>query len=112
MKAKVVGYWTATALISLETLTGRITDLVHGGIMLVSGRRVVDVVTQLGYTVYVLTILGVWELLGVIALLVPGFALLKEWAYAGIFFELTGAAASHAAVGNWSLIPAPADPNC
>jgi hypothetical protein len=107
VKGKVIGYWMATALISLETFVGGLTDLVHGGTMLVSGPRVVDVVTQLGYPAYVLTILGVWKLLGAITLLVPGFARLKEWAYAGIFFELTGAAASHAARGNWNLLLAP-----
>jgi hypothetical protein len=55
---------------------------------------------QLGYPVYLLTILGVWKLLGAIALLVPRFPRLKEWAYAGIFFEMTGAAASWALCGD------------
>jgi len=75
--------------------------------MLVSGPLVVDVVTHLGYPVYVLTILGCWKLLGGVALLVPRFPHLKEWAYAGIFFELTGAAASHAARGDWRELTAP-----
>jgi hypothetical protein len=55
----------------------------------------------LGYPPYFVTILGVWKVLGVIAILVPRFPRLKEWAYAGIFFDLTGAAASCAAVGGY-----------
>ena len=49
---------------------------------------------QLGYPMYFFAILGVWKVLGAIAILVPRFPRLKEWAYAGIFFDLTGAAAS------------------
>jgi uncharacterized membrane protein YphA (DoxX/SURF4 family) len=93
-RLKLIGYWVTTAAIALETLAGGVTDLVHGGTNLVSGQPVVQIVTHEGYPVYVLTILGVWKLLGGITLLVPGFPRLKEWAYAGIFFELTGALAS------------------
>jgi len=96
-----------TTLIALETLAGGVTDLVHGRTMLVSGPLVVDVVMHLGYPVYLLAILGVWKVLGGITLLLPRFPRLKEWAYAGIFFELTGAAASHAARGNRSELTAP-----
>jgi uncharacterized membrane protein YphA (DoxX/SURF4 family) len=107
MKAKNIAYWATTTFIALETLAGGVTDLMHGRTMLVSGPPVVDVLTHLGYPVYLLTILGVWKFLGGITLLVPRFPLLKEWAYAGIFFELTGAAASQAARGNWSELTAP-----
>ena len=55
---------------------------------------VADIVTHLGYPLYFLRIIGVWKLLGGIVLLIPGYPRLKEWAYAGIFFELSGAAAS------------------
>lgn len=55
-------------------------------------------IVQLGYPVYILSLLGIWKLLGVIALLIPKFPLVKEWAYAGIFFLLTGALFSHIAV--------------
>jgi hypothetical protein len=58
-------------------------------------------VNILHYPSYFVTILGVWKVLGVIAILVPRFPRLKEWAYAGIFFDLTGAAASCAAVGGY-----------
>lgn len=95
MKAKIISYWAATTLIALETLAGGVTDLAHGGALVVGGTPVVDVVTRLGYPVYVLTILGIWKILGAIVLVVPGLLRLKEWAYAGIIFELTGAAASH-----------------
>ena len=54
----------------------------------------------LGYPIYFLTILGVWKLLGVIAILVPKFPLVKEWAYAGFFFSMTGAIFSHIGAGS------------
>jgi hypothetical protein len=92
---KSIGYWVATTLIVLETFVGGITDLVHGGTELVAGPPVAGVVTHLGYPVYVLSILGVWKLLGAIVIAAPGLPRLKEWAYAGVVFELTGAAASY-----------------
>ena len=57
-------------------------------------------ITHLGYPIYFLTILGVWKILGVVALLIPKFPLLKEWAYAGFFFAMSGAIFSHVAVGD------------
>jgi uncharacterized membrane protein YphA (DoxX/SURF4 family) len=57
-------------------------------------------ITHLGYPIYFLTILGFWKILGVVALLIPRFALLKEWAYAGFFFVMSGAICSHIAVGD------------
>ena len=57
----------------------------------------------LGYPLYFFPILGFWKILGAIAILVPRFPRLKEWAYAGIFFDLTGAAASNAAVGGYGV---------
>src|SRR5215472_7578850 len=57
-------------------------------------------ITHLGYPIYFLTILGVWKTLGVVAVLIPKFPLLKEWAYAGFFFAMSGAAFSHIAVGD------------
>jgi uncharacterized membrane protein YphA (DoxX/SURF4 family) len=55
----------------------------------------IDDIAHLGYPAYMLTLLGIWKLLGVVALLIPKFPLLKEWAYAGIFFTVTGALYSH-----------------
>jgi hypothetical protein len=72
MKAKLIIYWVATTLIGLETLAGGVLDLGHGRTNVFSGPFVVDVVTQLGYPVYVLTILGMWKLLGALVLFLPG----------------------------------------
>lgn len=94
MKVKLIGYWTATTLIGLETLAGGATDLMRGRTSLVSGPFVLDIITHLGYPAYSLVILGIWKVLGGIVLFAPGLPRLKEWAYAGIIFELTGAAAS------------------
>ena len=57
-------------------------------------------ITHLGYPIYFLTILGVWKILGVVAVLIPKFPLLKEWAYAGFFFAMSGAVFSHIASGD------------
>jgi uncharacterized membrane protein YphA (DoxX/SURF4 family) len=57
-------------------------------------------ITYLGYPVYFLTILGIWKMLGAVALLIPKFPLLKEWAYAGFFFVMSGAIFSHIASGD------------
>jgi hypothetical protein len=60
-------------------------------------KGVIEGFKPLGYPTYFISLIGVWKMLGVIAILVPGFPLLKEWAYAGIFFLLTGAVISHIA---------------
>src|SRR5258708_38130184 len=57
-------------------------------------------IKYLGYPVFFLTILGVWKILGVVALLTPKFPLLKEWAYAGFFFAMSGAVFSHIAMSD------------
>jgi uncharacterized membrane protein YphA (DoxX/SURF4 family) len=64
------------------------------------GRFVMEGMTQLGYPAYFVLILGVWKVLGGVAVLIPRFPLLKEWAYAGMLFDLSGASASHASVGD------------
>ena len=100
MNIRTIAYWSATLFIGLETLAGGLTDLAHGRAALSAGPFVTDLVGQLGYPVYVLTIIGVWKVLGAITVFLPGLPRLKEWAYAGIVFELTGAAASHQLHGN------------
>ena len=100
MKPKVIGYWVATAIIGFELLVGGIADLLHGRALFAVGPPVADFLARLGYPVYLLTIIGAWKLLGGITLAVPGFPRLKEWAYAGIFFEMTGAAVSWMATGD------------
>jgi len=92
--SKMIGYWAITAVVALELLAGGVTDLVHGGTSVVAGEPVVEILAHLGYPVYLLTILGVWKLPAGITLLAPRFPRLKEWAYAGAFFEYTGAVAS------------------
>ena len=64
-----------------------------------SAPEIIDALTHLGYPAYLAKILGTWKLLGVVALLAPGFRRVKEWAYAGFFFNLTGATLSHLASG-------------
>jgi uncharacterized membrane protein YphA (DoxX/SURF4 family) len=86
MTTRSIAYWITTSLIALETFAGGGMDLTH----------VVDL-TPLGYPPYVLTILGVLKVPAAIVLLLPGLPRLKEWAYAGIVFELGVAAASQAA---------------
>jgi len=76
-----------------------VTDLIHGRELFFVGDPVVLVLAHLRYSVYLLTILGVWRLLGAIALLVPRVPRLKEWAYAGTFFIYVMAAVSWAACG-------------
>lgn len=100
-------YWTTTALIALETLVGGFVDLTHGRTALVRGPFVGDVVVGLGYPVYILWIIGIWKILGAITLIAPGFLRLKEWAYAGIVFELSGAVASLGACGHTADVTAP-----
>ena len=71
-----------------------------GAVQLFKLKADVDQITHLGYPVYLLTILGIWKLLGVVAVLIPKFPVLKEWAYAGFFFAMSGAAISHIISGD------------
>ena len=94
-RAKTIVYWIMTVSVAMPIGGGGVTQVAqylgnpHG------------VVPVLGYPMYFFAILGVWKVLGAIAILAPRFPRLKEWAYAGIFFDLTGAAASCAAVGGY-----------
>jgi hypothetical protein len=88
-RGRLIAYWIVTALVALEMVVGGAWDLLRTP-------YVRDLMARLGYPEYMLTILGVWKLLGVLAILAPRFPRLKEWAYAGMIFDLTGAAASHA----------------
>jgi uncharacterized membrane protein YphA (DoxX/SURF4 family) len=92
-KTKTIGYWIATGLVGLAFLAGGAGDLSQSP-------QVVEGMTHLGYPGYFATILGAWKVLGAAALFAPGLPRLKEWAYAGIVFDLTGAAFSHAASGD------------
>ncbi|SEF94556.1 DoxX family protein [Paenibacillus sp. UNC499MF] len=93
-RGKTIAYWTVTLLLAISiTLSG------IGQLMRLGGN--VDLVTGIGFPLYVTHILGTWKLLGVIAIIVPGFPRLKEWAYASIFFLMTGAALSHVFAGDY-----------
>ena len=93
-------YWIATIWLSLGMLATGVQQLLKLKLEGAVAPPGVYGITQLGYPVYFLTILGVCKILGVIILLIPKFPLLKEWAYAGFFFLTTGAIFSHAASGN------------
>ncbi|MCM3781924.1 DoxX family protein [Neobacillus mesonae] len=86
---KKVAYWSVTLLLAAAIMLSGIGQLMQFG-----GN--IELVTNLGYPLYVLTILGIWKVLGAITLVVPGLPRLKEWAHAGIFFLMTGTALSHA----------------
>ncbi len=89
-KNKVV-YWGTTIFLSVGMLAGGIQQMFQTG-----GYNAI--VTSLGYPLYLLTILGVWKILGVIVILMPRAPILKEWAYAGFFFVMSGAFVSHMVV--------------
>ena len=84
-------YWVATVFLAFGMLAQGFAQISH------TDGYVEMIVARLGYPSYFLNIIGVWKILGVIAILVPGFKLLKEWAYAGFFFVMSGAILSHIA---------------
>lgn len=95
-KRNVIIYWTATILMSVGMLGSGLAQIMHA-------QQMIDLITPLGYPLYLLYILGTWKILGVTAILLPGFKLLKEWAYAGFFFLMTGALISHLASGDINI---------
>ena len=86
-------YWVATLWLSLGMVS-------TGIVQLIKMEEEVAKITEMGYPTYFLTLLGVWKILGVLAILLPKFPLIKEWAYAGFFFAMSGAVFSHLAVGD------------
>lgn len=90
-----VVYWIATGIIVAELLSGGVVDLFRWPEAATQWFGV----TSLGFPLYFGTILGTWKLLGALALIVPRFPVLKEWAYAGFTFTMTGAIATNLAVG-------------
>jgi uncharacterized membrane protein YphA (DoxX/SURF4 family) len=86
-----LAYWVTTVILALECIVGG----VWGGLRL---PPFYGILVHLGYPPYFMTILGVWYVLAGVALLAPRFPRLKEWAYAGLFFNYAGALASHVAV--------------
>lgn len=92
-KAPKIIYWIATVWLSLGMLSTGVVQLLHV-------KEDVELILKLRYPLYFLTILGIWKILGVVAVLVPKFPLVKEWAYAGFFFAMSGAIFSHLASGS------------
>lgn len=93
MKLRAAGYWAATTLVAAAFTTG-------GGAYLAGAEVPLKGMAELGYPAYFVAILGAFKLAGGLAIVVPRLPRLKEWAYAGIVFDLTGAAGSHAAMGH------------
>ncbi|MFD2098582.1 DoxX family protein [Flagellimonas iocasae] len=92
-KAGKITYWIATVWLALGMTSTGIVQLMRM-------EEEVQMMDHLGYPIYFLTIIGVWKLLGAITILIPKFLLLKEWAYAGFVFAMTGAIISHIAISD------------
>lgn len=95
-KRNKIIYWISTIWLALGMVSTAVLQLFK----MKDGQGGADSITHLGYPIYLLTILGVLKMLGVIAVLIPKMPLLKEWAYAGFFFVMSGAIFSHIAVGD------------
>lgn len=95
-KSRNIFYWVVTAFLALGMTAGGVQQLLQ-----IEGYN--EIVASLGYPRYMLSIIGTWKLLGVIAILVPGFPMVKEWAYAGFFFVMSGAFLSHLIMGQGML---------
>jgi hypothetical protein len=93
MKQTKIWYWIFTALLCALMLFSAVSGLVNP-------QPAIDLIsTHLGFPKYMIPFLSVAKLLGVIAILIPGYPRLKEWAYAGLFFDLAGAFYSGIAIG-------------
>ncbi|WP_426278260.1 DoxX family protein [Chryseobacterium sp. S-02] len=92
-KRNTIIYWIFTLWMSLGMVSTAIVQLMKNKDELAN-------FTNLGYPSYLMIIIGIWKMLGVIAILIPKFPLLKEWAYAGFFFVMSGAIISHIIVND------------
>jgi uncharacterized membrane protein len=92
-KSNKIIYWIVTIWLAAGMLAGGIQQLLQTG-------GYVEILRHLGYPMYFMSIIGAWKVLAVIAILVPGFRVVKEWAYAGFFFVMSGAVISHVAMGD------------
>jgi uncharacterized membrane protein YphA (DoxX/SURF4 family) len=94
MNAKTVVYWIASVYVAFAMFSGGIGELTRSW-------GTLETVTILGYPEYFLSIIAIWKIAGALAILAPGLPRVKEWAYAGMFFNMTGAFVSHVAVGDF-----------
>ncbi|SDR10317.1 DoxX-like family protein [Chryseobacterium soldanellicola] len=92
-KRNKIIYWIFTVWMSLGMVSTAIVQLLKH-------KEEVENFTTLGYPTYLMTIIGVWKILGIIVVLLPKLPLIKEWAYAGFFFVMSGAVISHLIVGD------------
>lgn len=91
-KTKII-YWIVTVLAAAFMIMAAVPDVMYA-------TEAVTIFKHLGYPEYLLPFIGVAKILGAITILVPGFPRLKEWAYAGLTFDLIGAFYSHVSVGD------------
>lgn len=92
-KRNKIIYWAATLLLSVGMLGSGISQILHV-------KEMNELIAHVGYPMYFMYIIGVWKVLGVLVILLPKLKLVKEWAYAGFFFLMTGALISHLAMGD------------
>jgi hypothetical protein len=92
-RLRTTAYWTATVVLGIECLAGGVAGMLQMSPFL-------DTATHLGYPAYFMSILGAWYVSAGFVLLAPRLPRLKEWAYAGLVFNYTGAAASHIWLGD------------
>jgi uncharacterized membrane protein YphA (DoxX/SURF4 family) len=92
-KRNKIVYWVATLWLALGMTSSGVVQIIHL-------EEEVERLALLGYPAYFLTLIGIWKLLGVVAVLAPRMPLLKEWAYAGFLFVMSGAIFSHLAMGD------------
>ena len=92
-KSRRLAYWGSTVLSAA-------LFAIPGAALLARAPHFVHDMAHLGYPDYMLPLLGVWKLLGAAVILAPRLARLKEWAYAGMVFDATGAAVSRAVLGD------------
>jgi hypothetical protein len=97
IKKQRIIYWTVTAIIALESVAGGVADIMQVP-------AYISILYHLGYPSYFAVMLGVWKVLAGIAILVPRYPRLKEWAYAGLVFQFTGAILSYIIVGDSMVV--------
>lgn len=93
MKKNKIIYWVSTALVSLVMMGSGIAQMLHT-------KAMDELINHVGYPLYFMYIIGVWTIIEVFAILITKYPLIKEWAYVGFFFLMTGALISHLAIGD------------